>query len=426
VTTRPAGRVPGAALGSLLLVLIALGTAPAAAAHGHEGHDGEPATPDVSSPSAILMEASTLDVGYEKRADGRRPMASTAKLMTALVAARRADLDDVLTAPAYQGAPAETRVDLRPGERMTVRDLLRALLLPSANDAAVALAEGVSGSRAAFVREMNAEARRLGLRGTRFANPVGLDDPRGHSTARDLARLALAVRREPFLARTTDLPAVTLRSGDRSRRVVNRNGLVRRVDWVDGVKTGQTSGGGYILIGSGTRDGVTTVSVVMGAGSDEARQRDALALLRHGFRLYDRRALVRRDEALAIAGVRHLDDDQATLVAARGLTRVVRRGREPRVSVQAPEELEGPLPAGARVGTVVVRERGGPEVRVPLVTRHPVRGASLLDRMPLPVLAPLTAAVLTLIVGAGVPLARRRRRRAGQGPGGRAEDRTAA
>jgi D-alanyl-D-alanine carboxypeptidase (penicillin-binding protein 5/6) len=232
---------------------------------------GAQAAPAVRAPSAILVEASTGKVIFQRAASERRPVASTTKLMTALIALDTVALDDVLTAPAYSGAPAESVVGLSPGERMSVRDLMRALLLPSANDAAVTLATGVSGSVPAFVKEMNARARQLGLRDTHYTNPIGLDDAGNRSSARDLVRLALILRRDPFFRQTVDLPKAVLTSGDHRRTVVNRNTLVHDVPAVDGVKTGHTIQAGYVLVGSATRDGVAVVSAVLGEASEAAR-----------------------------------------------------------------------------------------------------------------------------------------------------------
>jgi serine-type D-Ala-D-Ala carboxypeptidase (penicillin-binding protein 5/6) len=178
--------------------------------------------------AAIVMEATTGDVLLAHNADQRRQIASTTKLMTVLVALERDDLDDVFSAADYDAAPAESQIGLRSGERMSVRDLLRATLLPSANDAAATLAVGTMGSTADFVKEMNRRANALGLRDTHFANPVGLDDPENFSTANDLARLAIRLRRYEFFRRTVDLKFATLRSGSINRTVLNRNSLVRR------------------------------------------------------------------------------------------------------------------------------------------------------------------------------------------------------
>ncbi len=158
-TGRGALRAAAWVAGASLAALAATGAAPARAA-----------TPHVSAPSAILVQPDTRDVVYARRAGERRPMASTTKLMTALVALERLHLSDVLTVAPYSPAPAESVAGLRAGERMTTADLLRALLLPSANDAARTLAVGVSGSRGRFVSLMNRRARQLGLKDTHYAN----------------------------------------------------------------------------------------------------------------------------------------------------------------------------------------------------------------------------------------------------------------
>src|SRR5262245_28874355 len=173
--------------------------------------------------------------------------------MTALLAVERLPLDGRVRAVPYHPMPAESLIDLAPGERMSVADLLRAALIESANDAAATLARAAGGSERRFVRLMNREARRLGLSETHDANPVGLDEPGNYSSARDLTTLARVVLRNQFLAKTVDLPRARLKTGAHPRIVVNRNDLVGRVPWVDGVKTGHTNGAGYVLVGAGRR-----------------------------------------------------------------------------------------------------------------------------------------------------------------------------
>ena len=151
--------------------------------------------PPVSAPSALVLEASTGDVAYAKQPDRRRAIASTTKLMTALLVLEQTKGSTVFRGARYRALPVESKIDLRAGERMSVADLLRALLIESANDAAVTLAEGVSGSRSAFVAEMNKRAQELGLKNTHYSNPIGLDTAGNYSTARDLARLTLRLRR---------------------------------------------------------------------------------------------------------------------------------------------------------------------------------------------------------------------------------------
>src|SRR3954471_2850273 len=206
--------------------------------------------PAIGAPSAIVIDARTGERLWARNADDSRAIASTTKLMTAMVTLQRTAPRDVFAMPPYPVSVAESRLGLRTGERMTVHDLLRAMMLPSANDAAYDLAVNIAGSKAAFVRMMNAQARRLGLTGTHYSTPVGLDDPRNYSTAYDLAKLAAYDLRNKTFARIVNLPSARLSSGAHRRIVVNRNTLVRRYGFVDGVKTGHTVRAGYVLVGA--------------------------------------------------------------------------------------------------------------------------------------------------------------------------------
>ena len=393
---------------SVLVVLLA------AFAAALLGASTAPGAPSPQAPSAILFQPDTGDVVYRRADTERRQIASTTKLMTALVTREHADLDDTFRAVAYPANPVESLMGLRAGERMSVRDLLEGLLLASGNDAAATLAVRVGGSRREFVRMMNRRARELGLRDTRFANPIGLDDPRNHSTAADLVKLALVVLRDPFLARTVDRESAVVGTGDRRRTVVNRNTLVRTVGWVDGVKTGHTSQAGYVLVGAAKRRGVRVVSAVLGDPSEAARDADTLELLRWGLARYRLATPVRRGEALAEPRLAYRDET-VELVAARRVRTVLRRGEDAEVRVVgAPAEIDGALRAGERVGAVVVSRRGKEVARVPLVASEAVAAASLGDRVSsaLPS-AWLSSALLGLlvVVGCSLHLALRRRRR---------------
>jgi serine-type D-Ala-D-Ala carboxypeptidase (penicillin-binding protein 5/6) len=372
-----------------------------------------PPPPALSASSAILVAPQTGDVLLRKQADAPRPVASATKLMTALVVLESARLDDVLTAVPYDAAPAESRIDLRAGERMTVRDLLRALLLESANDAAATLAAGTGGSQVAFVARMNERATQLGLRATGFANPIGLDDPGNHSSARDLVALTRRLRRNAFFRRTVALPSVQLASGARPRLVENRNDLVGQAPGVDGVKTGHTQGAGYVLVGSATRNGITMLSAVLGEPGEAARDLDTVNLLRWGLDQYRLAPIVRPDRVVARSEVRYRPEDRIELVPARRVTRVLREGERPRISVSAPRRLEGPLPQGARAGTVTVRLRGRVVARVALVTAQPVPEVSIVERAADRMLRPVNLALLGLGIMAGgalvTVLVRRRR-----------------
>jgi D-alanyl-D-alanine carboxypeptidase (penicillin-binding protein 5/6) len=374
-----AGRGPvGVLVAMVVCAVCAVCAGPAA---GRAPRAPAPPAPRVQAPSAILVEPATGDIVFQRRPGARRAIASTTKLMTALLVLERTTLNDRLTVVPYAAAPVESVAGLRAGERLTVADLLRALLLASANDAAVTLATRVAGTREAFVGLMNRRARQLGLRDTHFANPVGLDDPRNHSSARDLVKLTLILWRQAFFRQTVDRPQATLHSGARQRTVVNRNALVRSTPFVTGVKTGHTQSAGYVLVGSATRRGVTLVSAVLGDPSEAARNRDTLALLRLGLRTYRSTRPVRRGQALGRAPLRYRDG-AVPLVASAAVHRTVRRGERLSVRVvDVPESLEGPLPRGSRAGTVLVGQRGRTVARVPLVTAADVAQTTVTERL---------------------------------------------
>jgi len=262
------------------------------------------------------------------------------------------------------------------------------------------------------VRMMNARARELGLSQTHFANPIGLDEKGNHSSASDLVKLALILRRDPFVRRVTDLPRATLRTGARRRVVVNRNRLVRTTPLVDGVKTGHTRQAGYVLVGAAERDGVSLISAVLGDPSEAARDGDTLALLRYGLRLYRRATLVgRRAYARLDADA---GDGSVPVVASRVVRRVIRRGDRVATRVTGlPEQLEGPLPRGVRVGTLEVRWRGRTIDRVALLTARAVPAPSIADRAGgvLGVSALVLACVAAALGSLHVVLRRRRARR---------------
>jgi len=371
-----------------------------------------------SAAAAIVVDARSGDMLLSKRADVRRPIASTTKLMTALLTLESGKLHRSFTAPAYHALPVESKIDLRRGERMNVRDLLTALLLESANDAAVDLAIGVSGSRERFVAKMNARARQLGLRkfvakmnararqlglrNTHYANPIGLDAPGNYSTARDLAALARKLMTNPTFAATVNRSRATLRSGDHARTIRNRNLLVARYRFVDGVKTGHTGTAHYVLVGAAHGYGGKIISVVLGEPSEHARDADTLALLRWGIDQYRRVTLLRPGHPVAYAKVAYHPDLKIRLTTRRSATFTLRRGERLTTRVHAPDELKGPIPAGRRVGSVSVLYLGHEVATLGLVPARAVPGSTVIQRVTHTLGPPLTALALVVVVLAAV------------------------
>jgi D-alanyl-D-alanine carboxypeptidase (penicillin-binding protein 5/6) len=301
----------------------------------------------------------------------RLPIASTTKLMTAYLALRDLPLHRRLTAPVYRPIPGESLMGLEPGERDTVHDLLYGMLLPSGNDAAVTLAEGVAGSVPRFVAMMNATARRLGLSETHYATPVGLDSPGNYSTAHDLVKLAEILRRNPLFRKIVDTRRKTVRSGAEVRHLVNTNELLGTVPYVTGVKTGTTLDARHVLVSSASRHGVKLVAALLGAPSDETRDEGTRALLDYGFSRYlPQRPLVSGKPAGHVA-VRY-ESRPLPLLAGRSVRVWARPDQPVRAHVEAPATVIGPIPAGARVGTATVSVDGRREATVALRTRRAI------------------------------------------------------
>jgi serine-type D-Ala-D-Ala carboxypeptidase (penicillin-binding protein 5/6) len=390
------------------LTLVLVGAPPASAA---------PVGPELPARDWLLVDAKDGEVLSARHPGRSAPIASTTKLMTAFVAREELDLNETVVAPAYVPSTAESLLGLEEGERIKVRDLLYGLILASGNDAAVALARAAGGSVDTFVRQMNRAAQRLDLDDTSYANPIGLDAPDNFSSARDLVDLTLELRDKRVFRKIFDTPETVLESGARPRTVVNRNTLVRTVPYVNGVKTGYTLGAGNVLVGSAERDGIQLVSAVLGAPTESERDAATLELLNYGFSLYRQEPVLREHEPVATASVRW-QDERMPLVAERPVRVTVRRGQRVDVAVAAPDEVEGPVRRGERLGRATVTVDGELAQRVALVAARPAPEATVLERfdgaIPGPRLAAWGVAVggLALLFAGALALYDRRRRSA--------------
>jgi D-alanyl-D-alanine carboxypeptidase (penicillin-binding protein 5/6) len=331
--------------------------------------------PVLSAPSGAIVDLESGRVLYATRGGTRRPIASTTKIMTALLVLQSVGMTDVVTVSSLAAAQGGASLGLQSGERIRVRELLYALMLQSANDAAVALAEHVAGSTEAFVDRMNRRARTMGLRDTRFRSPNGLDD-RGYSTALDLARITVRALRDPILARIARTKFYRVPSPDRAaRRLQNRNALLWLYPGAFGVKSGFTSAAGSCLVAAAERGELRLVSVVLGAPAEAFS--DAATLLDWGFATFELRRVViegERFESLRVGG------REVGLEAARTLKVLVRRGAVANRTVEPEPGLALPIGEGERLGEIVVTSRSGRELgRTPVVS---VEEVSLAANLP--------------------------------------------
>lgn len=323
--------------------------------------------PDLTAPSVLLMDVESGAVLYGRRPRQRRPVASTTKVMTALLVLEATRPADPVTVSPNAASQLGAGLGLRAGERITVRQLLYALMLQSSNDAAVALAEHVAGSVEGFVREMNRRARGLGLTDTNFRSPNGLDDA-GYSTAHDLGVITLEAFRHPIFADVARTRFRTIPAPEGpARRIQNRNALLWLYGGATGVKTGWTSAAGFCLVASAERGGLHAVAVVLGA-PDEAFT-DAATLLDHGFAGYVRRVVV--EEGHSVEPLR-VEGRDVPVGAGAELEALLRRGREPVLLARPDPGLVLPLGEGDQVGTIEVRTGSERLGEVPLVVLEPV------------------------------------------------------
>lgn len=371
------GRRRGALL--LAAVLACLPLPAAASAAPEQPQPAAQRGPQLAARAWGVIDARTGDVLTSHAGNRELPIASTTKLMTAYVAMREMPLDRIVRAQPYRAEYGESLMGLRAGERISVRDLLYGLILRSGNDAAHTLAIAAAGSEQRFVAEMNRYAAALGLSHTQYANPIGLDQKGNYSSAFDLMTLTRHLLEEPAFAKIADSRSAVLRSVHPPRRIATINELLLMAPWVTGVKTGHTFGALYVLVGSGQRRGASLISAVVGTWTDEERFDDSLALLEWGFSQYRERLPVRRGQNLAEPEISY-SGGRLPLRAERSLQVGVRRGQQLDLRVQAPQEVEGPLQRGARLGQVIVFVDGRKVGSVALRASRDVSKASLFDR----------------------------------------------
>ncbi len=312
--------------------------------------------------SAVLMEASTGQVLYKQNPDEAMPPASVTKIMTLLLvmeAMERGELqmEDIITASAHAASMGGSQIYLKEGEQMTARDMIKSVVIASANDAAVALAEHVAGSEEAFVTRMNERARELGMTSTRFENTNGLDDTAvNHVTsAADIAIMSRALIAHPEILTYSSIWMDTIRDG--AFGLTNTNRLVRFYRGCNGLKTGSTQKAGFCISVTAEREGMTLICVIMGAESRDTRNVAATKLLDWGFATYG----LYRSEAGAPDPI-YVNGGEKDTVALRypAFTAVLPKADMGSVeqSVTLPQSVTAPIRAGEAVGTVTFTCKG--------------------------------------------------------------------
>lgn len=314
---------------------------------------------DIDCKSAILMEAETGSVLYEKDADIALPPASVTKVMTLLLVMEAIEegkikYDDMVSASANACSMGGSQIYLEENEQMSVEDLVKSVVIASANDAAVALAEYVSGTEEAFVAQMNQKAQKLGMKNTYFENTNGLDDTveKHLTSARDIAIMSRELIKYPKITEYSSIWMDSIRNGEFG--LTNTNRLVRFYRGATGLKTGSTSKAGFCISATAERDGMTLICVIMGSPSRDVRNAAAVSLLDYGFSNYG----VYRAQGDSVEQIPILKGNKPYVKAEYGeYGQVLKKSEQSKVEkiILLPESVEAPVKKGDVIGSVVYK-----------------------------------------------------------------------
>ena len=314
----------------------------------------------ISAESAILIDAQNGRVIYEKNADKQGLIASTTKIMTALVVCEQINVLDRVRIPKEAVGVEGSSMYLKEGEILTVQDLLYGLMLHSGNDAAVALAIYCGGTVEGFAELMNDKAHRLGMENSHFVNPNGLDAPGHYSTARDLAILAAYAMENPIFAKTVSTKTVNVGQ----RCLQNHNKLLWQIDGADGVKTGYTRAAGRILVSSCTRQGRRLIAVTM---NDRNDWNDHKQLIESGFSDYTVRQIIAKGDCLGEISVISGQQASVQLLSAMDFNYSLAAGETPQIVLSQQDFVYAPVVEGENAGYAHICINGKTVGKVPLV-----------------------------------------------------------
>ena len=346
-----------------------------------------PPAPNVDATSFVLMDANSEVILVQRNAEARVAPASLTKIMTALIVeeevkAGRTGYDEESEVSVKAWRTGGSKMFIREGTKVSVRDLLKGVIVQSGNDASIALAEHVAGGEAEFAYMMNEKARRLGLQNTKFANATGLPSDNHYSTAIDLARLTIElIKNHP-----NHYQMYAERSFEHNEiNQMNRNKLLWRDLSVDGVKTGYTKEAGYCLIASAKRDGMRLVSVVLGTSSDEGRMTESQKLLSFGFRNFDTQLLYRANSEITRLKVYYGKSDTVSIVAPTDVYVTAPRGdlASAVTEISVPKHLEAPIIKNSVIGSLSVLLAGEDRVmyETEVLTADEISEANIFGRV---------------------------------------------
>ncbi|WP_026475897.1 D-alanyl-D-alanine carboxypeptidase family protein [Alkaliphilus transvaalensis] len=345
---------------------------------------------DINARSAILIDAATGTVLYEKNIHEAYPPASVTKIMTMLLVMEAIDegkltLEDKVVVSEHASKMGGTQLYLEPGEIKTVEELMKGISIRSANDACVAIGEHIAGSEELFVQRMNERAKELGMENTNFVNTNGLPADGHVTTAYDISLMSKELLKHKEIHRwlTTWMDEVVVGKSQSVQQLVNTNRLIRYYDGANGIKTGYTSEALHCLSASATRGSTTFISVIMGAPTSPIRFSESTKLLDYGFANYNTVEVVKEDSVVGTVPVQKGKGLELNAVAKEDLALLVKKGEEGKVEKEIilPQFVQAPVMKGEKIGEVIVTVDGKEEGRVDLVAQEDAERASIIDIM---------------------------------------------
>ena len=340
-----------------------------------------------SSKSAILIEASTGEILYEKNANERLKPASMTKMMTLLLtfeAMEREDLkleDEVIVSMNASGMGG-SQILLETGEKITVDNLIKGVTIASGNDAAVALAEKIGGTEEYFVEMMNKRASELGLKDTHFQNAHGIDEDNHYSSAYDMSVIARELLKHEKVTEYSKIYEMYLRENtNRKVWLVNTNKLVRFYDYIDGLKTGYTGGAGYCITLTGVKNGMRLIAVTMNEPSIQTRNKETLGLIDYGFAQYELETLLSKESVIANKDIAKSTQRKVDIVPLENI-KVLNKKMQNKKNVTYKidiNSLEAPIKKGDKVGSITLIENDKETRTIPLTVKNDVKRANIFE-----------------------------------------------
>lgn len=343
---------------------------------------------DLDCQGAILMDAQTGKVLYEKNSDVKWYPASMTKIMTMILALEavrdgKASFEEQVTASEYASSFGGTQVWLEPGEKFSLKEMLIAIAVGSANDCSVAVAEHLAGSETAFAKMMTERAKELGAKNTNFVNSHGLHDDNHYTTPRDLALMARHAVTLPHMLELTTMKEYEFRPEPKQLVLHNTNKLLWWFEGTKGLKTGTTEKAKRNLTAVVDRDGLMLISVIMGAEGNRGHFTQTMSLQQYGFARYGYKQFYDRGHELGELKISKGQKDTAKIVAEERVGTIIPRGEDQglEVDIDTPEYIQAPLKKGQKVGEAVILRDGKKISAIPLVVVEDIQKGTLLSML---------------------------------------------